>query len=615
MTLNDMTQNNLPSGFRWRPLRLRRAGWPQDDAGPLTVTEPERGWRWIAFGWRRYIDAPGDPRAPDTVIAMPYPVAAPGGLTPSAWIAPWRADPSPLKRALLTLPNAASMLPCLAPAIAALGGATPAALMLATGLALAGLLLRHAATLEELNRARTDSVGVHGRLWDRLLALPSECYARPPARLAADVDHAATAALVLAGLRQRALAPAVALSATLALLGALSVMVAAVAVAGLVAYAAAFRTLVARQLRATRTDAIATAALDDEAGFVARQLPRLRDLGIAQLRQAKLQDLAVAADAAAAAAERAGHAVRLARYFGVSASAVVVVAALPWLTAALTLRETVGVLLLAPVAAAATARLAELAGRRAEALRSIAAIDDLLRFDVDAHGGAFDQIRTVALYGVGYRHESGPVVLSEIDLTLRRGEVLALSGASGVGKSTLLRIVMGLVDPTAGMVTVNGRVLRATQAASYRARVAAVFQNEDWAFATVRNAIAAGRPGLTMAAIGDALADVGLLADILALPMGLQTLVIAGAFPQSFCHRLMIARSLAADADLLVFDETLTDLDPIIAKDILDAARRRGAAVIFATHKPALLDLADRIIALSPRDQPAAGGKSISDTQ
>jgi ABC-type multidrug transport system ATPase subunit len=97
--------------------------------------------------------------------------------------------------------------------------------------------------------------------------------------------------------------------------------------------------------------------------------------------------------------------------------------------------------------------------------------------------------------------------------------------------------------------------------------------------------------------------------------MGLQTLVIAGAFPLSFCHRLMIARSLAANADMLVFDETLTGLDPAVARRILDAARRRGAAVVFSTHKPALLGYADRILRLPSSSQCPEGDTSISETQ
>jgi ABC-type multidrug transport system fused ATPase/permease subunit len=608
------SRNPQPTGFRWRPLRLRRATWPGDDAGPLSVTEPGGARRWIEFGWRRYIAAPDDPRAPDLVISMPYPTAR-GPLTPGAWTATWHTVPSLLKRGVLALANAAAMLPWFSPALLALAGGTRNTVMAAGGLAISGLLLRHAAAMDALDCNRTDSTGVHGRLWDRLLALPSSIYTRVPSRLVADVDQAIRGALALASLRRRALAPAIALGATLALVGSISTMVAAGTALGLTAFAAIVWRLVGRQIRCARSAAIAMAAFNREVGFVARHLPRLHDLGVAQARKTQLQDLAAAAGDAADVAKRAEDAVGAARHLGMAAGAVVVILLPPWLTVLMTPQQAFGVLLLTPAAVTAAATLATLFGQRSEQLRSIASIDDLLRFDVDPDGGAYGQLQKLSLRAVAYRHSSGPLVLRDIDLALRRGEVLALSGASGAGKSTLLRIVMGLADPSAGEVVVDGRLLRAAHAASYRARIAAVFQNEDIGFATVRNAVSSGRPGIGLEQISDALADVGLLEEILALPMGLQTLVIAGSFPQNFCHRLMIARSLAADADLLVFDETLTDLDPAVVLRILDAARRRGAAVIFSTHKPALLEFADRVIRLPPRPQRGAGGTAISDTQ
>jgi ABC-type bacteriocin/lantibiotic exporter with double-glycine peptidase domain len=604
-----------PDSFRWRPLRIRRNGWPRDDAGPLSVTEADGVRRWINFGWRRYISAPEDPRAAGTTISMPYPTAACGALTPTAWTAGWRACPSSLKRGLFALADAVSMLPWLAPAIAALTDSAVSGMILAAGLALSGLLLRQAAGLAALDCDRASSVGIHGRVWDRLLALPSGLYDRAPTRLVADIDQAITGAVELARVRRLIVAPAIALAVALILLAGISTIVTAVAAIGLAVFAAMIWWLAGRRIRTSRRAAIAAAAFDREVGFVAQHLPRLRDLGVLQTRKAQLDGLAGAACEAAGDADRAEHAGRAAQRLGLVLSAVAVLALIPLFPAGMTPRDILTVLLLTPVAAAATAALAAALGKRPEALQSIFAIDDLLQAEIEPDRGASDEIQTVSLKSVGYRHDAGPEVLRDINLTLRRGEVIALSGGSGAGKSTLLRIVMGLVDPSAGDVCVNGRRLRAAHAGSFRTRIAGVFQNEDLGFSTVRNAVSAGRTGVSLDEIQQALAEVGLLNDVLSLPMGLQTLVIAGAFPLSFCHRLMIARSLAAGADLLVFDETLTDLDPAIAREILDAARRRGAAVIFSTHKPALLGFADRVIRLPPRTQPGVDETTISETQ
>ena len=607
--------SRAPNRFRWRPLRMPRAGWPRDDAGPLSVVAPNGRRRWIDFGWRRYAAAPDDPGVPDAGIAMPYPAAPPGALTPRAWIATWRLDPSPAKHGVLALADSAAMLPWFAPAMLALAGTTASGILLAGGLGLSGLLLRHAARLNECDGDRSDNIAVHGRLWDRLLALPSSLYARPPTRLAVDVDQAIAGALQLARLRRVMTAPALALGTAGIVLGWISPTMVGVAAPALAVFAATIWWLSGRQVGATRRTAMAAAGFRRDVGFAARYLPRLRDLGVTQARRLQLDDLAAATNDAADEVQHARQAGDAVRRLGMAVSAIAVLVSIPWFDAGMTTREIVAALLLMPVAAVATADLASAFGQRAELVRSIAAIDDLLGVDLDPDGGACNDIQTVSLNAVTYRHNAGPEVLTDVNLTLRRGEVIALSGSSGAGKSTLLRIVMGLVDPSSGEVFVNGRRLRAAQAASFRARIACVFQNEDFGFATVRNAVCAGRTGVSLPDAEAALADVGLLDDVLALPMGLQTLVIAGAFPLSFCHRLMIARSLAANADMLVFDETLTGLDPAVARRILDAARRRGAAVVFSTHKPALLGYADRILRLPSSSQCPEGDTSISETQ
>jgi hypothetical protein len=95
----------------------------------------------------------------------------------------------------------------------------------------------------------------------------------------------------------------------------------------------------------------------------------------------------------------------------------------------------------------------------------------------------FSQRRRGRHRETAFKH--GPSDDKDVNLTLRCGEVVALSGSSGAGKSAVLRIVMGLVDPSSGEVSVNGRRLRAAHVASFRARIACVFQNEDFGFSTV----------------------------------------------------------------------------------------------------------------------------------
>ncbi len=189
-------------------------------------------------------------------------------------------------------------------------------------------------------------------------------------------------------------------------------------------------------------------------------------------------------------------------------------------------------------------------------------------------------VATLDLSGFDY---AGADVLGAVQLTLHRGDTLALTGASGVGKSTLLRILAGLL-PTDGHRVVTGRI-------------GMVFQEPTllrWRSARRNIEIAAGVPPDRALA---ALAEVG-LRDC------------ADRYPDRMSlgqqRRLALARAFACDPDLLLLDEPFVSLDPVAADsmmDLFDALRaRRDLATVLVTHAPAEADrLATRTLLLSGR--------------
>ena len=167
--------------------------------------------------------------------------------------------------------------------------------------------------------------------------------------------------------------------------------------------------------------------------------------------------------------------------------------------------------------------------------------------------------------GVSFHYPARPdvTVLDGIDLAVAPGEVVALVGRSGAGKSTIAALVQRFWDPTAGRVMIDGRDAREVRLDDLRRGMAAVSQDPVLFSGTLRDNIVYGRPDADAAAIASAVRDAGLEGFIARLPDGLDTVVgergvkISGGERQ----RVAIARALLADPSVLVLDEATSHLD------------------------------------------------------
>jgi polar amino acid transport system ATP-binding protein len=181
-------------------------------------------------------------------------------------------------------------------------------------------------------------------------------------------------------------------------------------------------------------------------------------------------------------------------------------------------------------------------------------------------------------------------VLSGIDLSIGRGEILALIGPSGSGKSTLLRTLVGLIRPHAGHVVLDEeRIDYGSKASLKRARdrFAIVFQqyNLFQNMTALRNVTIA--PTIVK---GRARRDVEAEARELLAKVGLSAKV--GAYPDELSggqqQRVAIARALALKPDVLLLDEVTSALDPELVTEVLDTIRalgREGMTMIIVSHE------------------------------
>lgn len=229
-----------------------------------------------------------------------------------------------------------------------------------------------------------------------------------------------------------------------------------------------------------------------------------------------------------------------------------------------------------------------------------------------------DELR-LELEAVTVRHEGrAEPSLDAASLTVEPGETVALVGPSGVGKSTLLNVVLGFARPDEGRARVGGQDLADLDPDRWRSRIAWVPQRPHLFAGTIAENVRLARPDADDRAIVAALRDAGAYDFVAALPDGTRTALgeDGAGLSAGQRQRLALARAFLADRPLLLLDEPTASLDGESEAGIVDAVRRlaAGRTVLLVVHRPALLAVADRVVTLKPRtDAPADGGTGIEE--
>ncbi len=206
----------------------------------------------------------------------------------------------------------------------------------------------------------------------------------------------------------------------------------------------------------------------------------------------------------------------------------------------------------------------------------------------------------VRLEGVSFSFGRGEPVLDGVDLMVREGEVVAVVGASGSGKSTIVDLLSRQLDPDAGRILLGGRDLRALRLADVRAAVVPVEQEPFLFNTTIAENIRYGRPDASDAEV--AARAVGLDAFLATLPDGLDTQVGEQGRELSVGQRqrVAVARAFLADPRVLVLDEPTSSLDPASERALMEGYQvvMRGRTTILVSHRLALARRADRVVVL-----------------
>ena len=203
---------------------------------------------------------------------------------------------------------------------------------------------------------------------------------------------------------------------------------------------------------------------------------------------------------------------------------------------------------------------------------------------------------------VTFAYPDRPAVLRGASLTLTPGEIVAVLGPSGIGKSSATRLIMRFYDVQDGAVRIDGRDVRDFTLDSLRGNISVVLQDSVLFGTSVRDNIAYGRLDATDAEIFAAARAAEADSFIRALPEGYETVLgergetLSGGQRQ----RIAIARAILRDAPILILDEPLSGLDAVTARGLVDGLRRaaQGRTTFLIGHDDLSMSLAHRVVRL-----------------
>jgi ATP-binding cassette subfamily B protein RaxB len=204
----------------------------------------------------------------------------------------------------------------------------------------------------------------------------------------------------------------------------------------------------------------------------------------------------------------------------------------------------------------------------------------------------------INLRDVSFRYGSADrMVLENLDLDIAPGEFVAITGRSGGGKSTLLKLMLGLRAPTSGLVQLDGQNATPELFRAWRERVGVVAQDDRLLSGTIADNIAFFDPDLDMQRIYAAAAAARVHEEIMRMPMQYLSLVgdMGSALSGGQRQRVLLARALYRQPSILFLDEGTANLDEATEETIAELISSLPITRIVVAHRPALIRCADRV--------------------
>lgn len=217
-------------------------------------------------------------------------------------------------------------------------------------------------------------------------------------------------------------------------------------------------------------------------------------------------------------------------------------------------------------------------------------------------GGDNDAPAVLSVDGLSFRYaETEPWVLENASFSVTAGESVAVVGPSGQGKTTLVKLLLGLLEPETGRVALDGIDIRQGGLQRYRDRIGCVMQDDILFAGSLNDNISFFDPTADLAAVERAARLAQIHEDIMAMPMGYQSLVgdMGSSLSGGQAQRVLLARALYRNPSILILDEASSHLDVERERLINEAVKAMAITRIIIAHRPETIASADRILVVN----------------
>ncbi len=207
----------------------------------------------------------------------------------------------------------------------------------------------------------------------------------------------------------------------------------------------------------------------------------------------------------------------------------------------------------------------------------------------------------ISLRNVRFRYADGePWLLNDINLSIPAGQSIAIVGASGCGKTTLCKIILGLLQPTAGEVLIDGIPLTRLGLSAYRKLIGTVMQDDTLLSGSILDNISFFDPQVDLEHLYQCARLAAIHDEISTMPMGYQTLIgdMGSSLSGGQKQRILLARALCKQPKILALDEATSHLDIVNELKVNQALAHLGLTRIVVAHRPETIKASERIIEL-----------------
>jgi ATP-binding cassette, subfamily B, bacterial CvaB/MchF/RaxB len=202
---------------------------------------------------------------------------------------------------------------------------------------------------------------------------------------------------------------------------------------------------------------------------------------------------------------------------------------------------------------------------------------------------------------VSFRYaDAEPLVLQNCSLKIEPGECVAIVGGSGCGKTTLFKVMLGLLSPNEGTIKVGGKDIQKIGLAQYRNLVATVMQDDQLFAGSIAENISFFDPHSDQEHLESCAKSAAIYDEIIAMPMGFNTLIgdMGAAISGGQKQRILLARALYKRPQILMLDEATSHLDVHRESEVNAAIKKLNLTRILIAHRPETIKMAERVVVL-----------------